>query len=82
MTRAGDDVHVNLSLCAVLKDRAGSYEGDLEVADGTTLADALGGVDLPSELPWITCVNGRPAPGGTALAEGDQLYVFLPVSGG
>ena len=75
-------MRVNLSLCAVLRARSGSHEGDLEVADDTTLADALGGVDLPSELPWIACVNGRPAPGGTALAEGDQLYVFLPVSGG
>lgn len=75
-------MRVNLSLCAVLRDRAGSREGDIEVAEGATLADAITGLDLPSGLGWIACVNGRPAPSGTPLVEGDRLYVFLPVSGG
>lgn len=75
-------MQVNVSLCAVLRDHGGSREGDIEVAEGTTLADAITGLDLPSGLPWIACVNGRPAPGATPLADGDRLYLFLPVSGG
>lgn len=75
-------MRVSLSLCASLRGRGGSHEGDLEVAEAATLADALKGLDLPDELGWIACVNGRPATGTTPLADGDCLYVFLPVSGG
>jgi sulfur carrier protein ThiS len=75
-------VRVNVSLCAVLRGHARSREGDAEVVDDATLADAITGLDLPSGLPWIACINGRPAPRETPLAEGDRLYVFLPVSGG
>ena len=75
-------MRVNVSLCAVLRDHAGSREGDIEVVDDATLADAIAGLDLPRGLPWIACVNGRPSPGTTSLADGDRLYVFLPVSGG
>jgi molybdopterin converting factor small subunit len=75
-------VRVNVSLCAVLRDHAGSREGDIEVVDDATLADAITGMDLPNGLPWIACVNGRPSLGTTLLADGDRLYVFLPVSGG
>jgi molybdopterin converting factor small subunit len=75
-------MRVNVSFCAVLRTCAGSAEHDLEIAEGASLADAIGRLDLPAGLEWIACVNGRPAPGETTLAEGDSLYVFLPVSGG
>lgn len=66
----------------MLRDCGAAQEGDLEVAEDATPADVLAGLDLDSGLPWIVCVNGRPARGTAPLAEGDQLYVFLPVSGG
>lgn len=75
-------MRVNMSLCAVLRDRGRCSEGDIEVAGGATLADAIKGLDLPGELGWIACVNGRPARSETPLADGDRLYFFLPVSGG
>jgi molybdopterin converting factor small subunit len=75
-------MRVNVSLCAVLRDHVGGREGDIEVADDATLADAITRLDLASGLPWIACVNGRPAPNETPLADGDRLYLFLPVSGG
>jgi sulfur carrier protein ThiS len=75
-------MRVNLSLCAVLRDGGGRREGDIEVAEGATLADAIKKLDLLSGPACIACVNGRPAPGETPLADGDRLYIFLPVSGG
>ena len=75
-------MRVNVSLCAVLRDHGRSREGDLEVAENATLADAITGLGLPGEPAWIACVNGRPAPSETPLADGDRVYVFLPVSGG
>jgi len=75
-------VRVSVSLCAVLRDRDGCPEGDLEVAEGATLEDALRALRLPTTREWIACVNGRPSAETTPLAEGDSLYVFLPVSGG
>lgn len=72
---------MKVSLCAVLRDHGGG-EDDIEVADDATLADAITSLGLPSGLSWIACVNGRPAPGETPLADGDSLYIFLPVSGG
>lgn len=75
-------MRVNVSLCAVLRDQPGSCGGDLEVTDGATLADLVQGLGFSQELPVITFVNGRLARGATLLAEDDQVYVFLPVSGG
>ena len=75
-------MRVKMNLCAVLRDCTASPDGDLELAGDASLADAIARLDLPAGLEWIACVNGRPAPARTALAEGDSLYVFLPVSGG
>lgn len=75
-------MRVNVSLCAVLRDHRGNREGDFDVAENATLADAIEGLVLAGGPAWIACVNGRPAPGETQLADGDRLYLFLPVSGG
>ncbi len=75
-------MRVSVSLCAVLRDKDGCHEGELEVAEGATLEDALGELRLPATREWIACVNGRPSADATPLSEGDSLYVFLPVSGG
>lgn len=73
---------MNVSLCAVLRDHGGGHQGDIDLVDDATLADAIAELNLQSDLPWIACVNGRPASDETPLADGDRLYVFLPVSGG
>ncbi len=75
-------MRVSVSLCAILRDRDGCHEDDLEVTEGATLEDALGALRLPPTREWIACVNGRPSADATPLADGDSLYVFLPVSGG
>ncbi len=82
-------MRVSVSLCAVLRDScdAGdqpSAQGwfDIEIAEGMTLHDAVQALGLPAGMESIACLNGRPRPEGTPLADGDQLYIFAPVSGG
>ena len=82
-------MRVNVSLCAVLRDsydindpRSTRGQFEIEVAEGTTLHDAVQALGLPAGIESIACVNGRPSPEGTPLADGDRLYVFVPVSGG
>jgi sulfur carrier protein ThiS len=82
-------MRVSVSLCAVLRDSCDardrpSAEGwfEIEFVEGTTVQDAVQELGLPAGMESIACVNGRPRPEGTPLADGDRLYVFVPVSGG
>lgn len=80
---------VSISLCAVLGDayapgghRSAGGDVEIELRDNTTLHAAIDALELPPEMGWIACVNGKPSPPDTPLVEGDHLYVFLPLSGG
>ena len=78
-------MRVTVELCAVLRDRSEltrTTEGKIEVSDQALLGEAVDALGIPAGLEWIACVNGRPLPRDTPLAEGDRLYVFLPLSGG
>lgn len=80
-------MRVSVSLCAVLRDfreadECRSTSLEVEVDDDATLDDAIRTLRLPPGVESVACVNGRPAPGATPLAEGDHLYIFNPVSGG
>jgi sulfur carrier protein ThiS len=81
---------VDVSLCAVLRHSQGAYgqgeqtahEGEMEVPEGATVTAVVSALGLPEGLTTVACVNGKMAPADTPLAQGDQVYVFLPVSGG
>jgi molybdopterin synthase catalytic subunit len=76
-------VNVTVKLFAGLRERAGTGERELELPDGSSLADvwpALGLGDEPAGL--LYALNRRYAEPGTALATGDEVAVIPPVSGG
>jgi sulfur carrier protein ThiS len=83
-------MRVEVSLCAVLRysseacgpGGAETGTGEIEVADGATLGELVGALGLPEGVTAVACVNGKNARDDTRLADGDQVYVFLPVSGG
>ncbi len=54
----------------------------IEVTDGATVRDVLNQLGVPAELPNILLVNGRQAPEGTVLKDGETLSVFPPLAGG
>ncbi len=80
---------VSVKLFAVLRERAGRDAVELELGSGATVADALAALarepgldELLSRLPVTMAVNRRYAESATPLAEGDELALVPPVSGG
>ena len=76
-------VQVSIRLFAGLRERAGTGARTLELADGATLGDIwpqLGLGDEPAGL--LYAVNRRYAEPSTPLADGDEVALIPPVSGG
>ena len=74
---------VTVRLFAMLRERAGTGELELELPDGARVADALDAVsDLAGGLPLVMAVNRRYAESGDSLSAGDELALIPPVSGG
>jgi MoaE-MoaD fusion protein len=76
-------VIVTVRLFAGLRERAGFGERRLELDDGATLGDvwrALGLGDEPAGL--LYALNREYAPADNGLAEGDEVALIPPVSGG
>jgi molybdopterin synthase catalytic subunit len=77
-------VYVRVRLFAALRERAGSPSVELQLAEGSTVADVwpllgLGGVE-PSGM--LYAVNREYAEPGDALSDGDEVALIPPVSGG
>jgi MoaE-MoaD fusion protein len=76
-------MQVRIRLFAGLRERAGTGARTLDLTDGATLGDvwpALGLGEEPSGL--LYAVNKRYAEVATALADGDEVALIPPVSGG
>jgi MoaE-MoaD fusion protein len=80
---------VRVRLFAVLRERAGSDEVELELSDEATVAEAIAAVgELPGlgevigRVPVRMAVNRDYASEETRLASGDELALIPPVSGG
>ena len=82
-------MEVSVRLFAILRERAGRDSVELALADGSTVADALealraeAGLDeVLSRVPVRMAVNRDYASADTTLAQGDELALVPPVSGG
>ena len=76
-------MRVQIRLFAGLRERAGTGSRTLELADGSSLGEiwpALGLGEEPAGL--LYAVNRRYADATTALADGDEVALIPPVSGG
>jgi molybdopterin synthase catalytic subunit len=80
---------VRVRLFAVLRERAGRDEVEIELADGATVAEAIavvgrlpGLADVIGRLPVRMAVNRDYATEETRLGTGDELALIPPVSGG
>jgi len=85
---SSDRVHVRLLTFASIQDIVGSREIDVELPSGSTVRDLL--AHLEEIYPRIagyrsillTAVNEEYANPETTIADGDEVAVFPPVSGG
>lgn len=78
-------MHVTIRLFAMLRERAGAAELELELPDGARVRDALAApavAALADGLPLVMAVNREYADGDAPLAAGDELALVPPVSGG
>jgi molybdopterin synthase catalytic subunit/molybdopterin converting factor small subunit len=79
---------VTVRLFASLREHAGAGTVALDLADGATVADAIaqlrGGAlaGLPENAPFVTAVAREYVKPDHALADGDELALVPPVSGG
>jgi molybdopterin synthase catalytic subunit len=81
-------MRVRVRLFAILRERAGWRERDIELADGATIADAwqqlvqANPALAPSRDSLRFALNRAYAAPTDALAEGDELVLIPPVAGG
>ena len=74
---------VTVRLFAGLRERAGTGAIALEVPSGAVLGDVWGLLDLGEQPPGIAyALNRRYADADAALADGDEVALIPPVSGG
>jgi molybdopterin converting factor subunit 1 len=76
-------VRVTVRLFAGLRERAGVAERRVELSDGASAADVWNALGLGDEPPGLLyAVNQEYAAPDRQLAEGDEVAVIPPVSGG
>jgi MoaE-MoaD fusion protein len=76
-------MQVRVRLFAVLRERAGTAEIELELPEGARVSEALEQVSsLTNGVPVVMAVNQEYANETDALRAGDELALIPPVSGG
>ncbi|MDW5593619.1 molybdenum cofactor biosynthesis protein MoaE [Conexibacter stalactiti] len=78
-------MHVRIRLFAMLRERAGASELELELPDGARVRDALAApqvAELAGGLSLVMAVNREYASEDAVLSPGDELALVPPVSGG
>jgi molybdopterin synthase catalytic subunit len=74
---------VTVRLFAGLRERAGAGERELELAEGSRVGDVWAALDLGDEPPGLLyAANQAYVPRERELAEGDEVALIPPVSGG
>jgi molybdopterin synthase catalytic subunit len=76
-------MQVRVRLFAVLRERAGAGEVELELPDGARVQDALDRMHaLTDGVPVIMAINQEYADAESLLHAGDEVALIPPVSGG
>jgi MoaE-MoaD fusion protein len=74
---------VTIRLFAMLRERAGAGEIELDLPEGARVRDALDRLDeLAGGLPLVMAINRDYADADSELRAGDELALIPPVSGG
>ena len=75
---------MTVRLFAGLREMAGAGRRELELADGAAVKDVWAALGLPGGEPegLLYAVNREYAPAGRTLADGDEVGLIPPVSGG
>ena len=78
-------ISVNVKLLAGLDQREG-YDSEkgiqLELFEKTKLKSLIKAINLPLDQPVSFIVNGEKVKPNDRLADGDEVFCFLPFAGG
>jgi MoaE-MoaD fusion protein len=76
-------VRVTVRLFAALRERAGAGRRELELPQGATAGDVFAALEIGAEPPGLAyAVNQEYAERSAVLADGDEVALIPPVSGG
>src|SRR5689334_12504592 len=76
-------MEVTVRLFAALRERAGWNRRQLELPDGARVGDVWDALGLDDEPPGVAYARNREyAPREEPLADGDEVALIPPVSGG
>jgi MoaE-MoaD fusion protein len=76
-------MRIRVRLFAMLRERAGTDELELDLPDGARVGDALARVGhISAGMPLVMAVNRVYAKEDAPLSAGDELALIPPVSGG
>jgi molybdopterin synthase catalytic subunit len=76
-------VRVTVRLFAALRERAGAGKRELELPEGATAGDVFAALGIGDEPPGLNyAVNREYAERTHVLADGDEVALITPVSGG
>ena len=79
-------MQVRVKLYGTLGKRVPGYDHRqglaVEVAEGTTVADLMGGLGIPLKKIGMVSLNGRLAGREAILQPDEQVKVFHPIFGG
>lgn len=76
------EVALYATLSKYLPPGAQNKKAVIEVKDGATVREVMNQLGIPADLPTILLANGRQAPEGTVLKDGETLSIFPPLAGG
>jgi len=76
------EVALYATLSKYLPAGAQNRKAVIEVKDGATVREVMNHLGIPSDFPNILLVNGRQAPDGSVLKDGETLSIFPPMAGG
>lgn len=69
-------------LCQLLGKEGNRCSFEMEMEKGTTCADLLNVLRIPSELPKVILINGMAKEESYPLQEGDEVSILPPIEGG
>jgi len=79
-------MHVKVKLFATLVGHIPGVQSgipfDVEIPEGTTLADLIKRLKLPKKEVKVAFVNGRMEPQDFRLQGGNEVGIFPPIGGG
>lgn len=55
---------------------------DVEVEEGSTIAQLLSKIGVRDEDSWTAAINGQVAYADTTVLDGSKVIVFPPIAGG